>query len=157
MAAIFGRWLQRFGPAYSMIPSDPSTRFQRDGISVVGFRSLKVWEKAHRLTLAVYDVTRSFPSGERYGLMSQARRSAASICANIAEGCGTGGPSDFARFLQIALGSASELEYELLLAADLGLVDRATHERLQVSVIEVKRMLSGFIRTLRRRNLASDV
>jgi four helix bundle protein len=105
----------------------------------------------------VYDVTRSFPSAERYGLTSQARRSATSICANIAEGCGRGGPIDFARFLQIALGSASELEYELLLAADLGLIDQSTNERLQLSVAEVKRMLSGFIGTLKRRRLTSDV
>ena len=122
----------------------------------MGFRDLKVWNKAHGLALAVYDVTRSFPAGELYGLTSQIRRSAASISANIAEGCGRGGPSDFARFLQIALGSASELECHLLLAADLGLLDRSTHARLQLSVIEVKRMLSGFIRTLKRGKLTSD-
>jgi four helix bundle protein len=90
-------------------------------------------------------------------LTSEIRRSAASINANIAEGCGRGGPSDFARFLQIALGSASELECHLLLAADLGLLDRPTHERLQHSVTEVTRMLNGFIRTLKRRQLKADV
>jgi four helix bundle protein len=126
-------------------------------VPVVGFRDLKVWEKAHGLTLAVYEVTRSFPPAERYALTSQVRRSAVSIGANISDGCGRGGPTDFARFLQIALGSASELEYELLLAADLGFVDRSTHERLQVSVTEVKRMLSRFIRTLKRRRPTSEV
>jgi hypothetical protein len=107
MDAIFGPQPQRSGPGYSVYPTIIPQVSIDDGVPVVGFRTLKVWEKGHRLTLAVYEVTRSFPSGERYGLTSQARRSAASICANIAEGCGRGGPTDFARFLQIALGSAS--------------------------------------------------
>ena len=93
------------------------------------FRGLRVWNEAHGLTLAAYRVTRGFPQTERYGLSAQIRRSAASVCANIAEGCGRRGGNDFARFLQIALGSASELEYHLLLAADLELVDRSAYER----------------------------
>ncbi|MFQ5961877.1 MAG: four helix bundle protein, partial [Candidatus Methylomirabilales bacterium] len=71
------------------------------------FRELKVWEKAHHLTLAVYNATTTFPRDELYGLTSQIRRSCASIPANIAEGCGRGGDAEFARFLQIAMGSAS--------------------------------------------------
>src|SRR5206468_7800270 len=93
------------------------------------FRELRVWNTAHELTLAAYQITRGFPKSELYGLTSQIRRSAASICANIAEGCGRGSRRDFARLLQIARGSASELEYHLILAADLRLVDGPTHVR----------------------------
>lgn len=75
------------------------------------FRDLKVWGKAHAATLLIYRATDGFPSTERYGLTSQMRRAAASIPANIAEGCGRASDADFARFLQIAFGSASELEY----------------------------------------------
>ena len=112
------------------------------------FRELVVWQKAHRLTLELYKVTRAFPREEQYGLSSQIRRSAASIGANIAEGCGRGTARDFARFVQIALGSGSELEYHNLLAADLGLIDAQTHDELQTSLIDVKRMLSGLVRRL---------
>jgi four helix bundle protein len=87
------------------------------------FRELKVWRKAHELTLDVYRVTRAFPKEETYGLTSQIRRAAASVGANIAEGSGKNSRSDFARYLQIAIGSASELEYHLLLAKDLCYVD----------------------------------
>ena len=109
------------------------------------FRELKVWEKAHRLTLSVYQATAAFPKEELYGLTSQMRRSAASIPTNIAEGCGRGSDDDFRRFLQMAMGSASELEYQLLLARDLGYLDAAISENLSGAVIEVKRMLASLI------------
>ena len=112
------------------------------------FRELKVWGKAHQLTLTLYQVTRSFPKDELYGLTSQIRRSAASIGANIAEGCGMRGKKELARYLVVASGSASELEYHLLLAADLKLVDSAIYKQLGSSLTEVRRMLAGFIRTL---------
>jgi len=112
------------------------------------FRELVVWQKAHRLTLELYKVTRAFPREEQYGLSSQIRRSAASIGANIAEGCGRGTARDFARFVQIALGSGNELENHMLLAADLRLIDAQTHAELQTSLIDVKRMLSGLVRRL---------
>ncbi len=115
------------------------------------FRTLKVWERAHRLTLAVYQATASFPKDELYGLTSQLRRSASSVPANIAEGCGRDGDAELARFLQIAMGSASELEYHMLLARDLKLLDDSTRESLTSDVIEVKRMLATFIRTIRPR------
>ena len=83
------------------------------------FRELKVWQKGHLLTLDVYGATKSFPREERYGLTSQVRRSCTSIPANIAEGCDRTGDTELARFLQIAMGSASEFEYHLLLARDL--------------------------------------
>jgi four helix bundle protein len=112
------------------------------------FRSLSVWEKAHDLVLSTYEVTRSFPGDERYGLTSQLRRSATSIASNIAEGCGRGSDADFARCLQIAFGSASEVEYQLLLAKDLGLLDAGTYGRLSSGGAEVKRMLAALIKKL---------
>jgi four helix bundle protein len=109
------------------------------------FRELKVWEKAHQLTLAVYQATAAFPKAELYGLTSQMRRSAASIPTNIAEGCGRGSDDDFRRFLQIAMGSASELEYHLLLSHDLGYLATTDCDHLSGTVIEVKRMLASLI------------
>lgn len=112
------------------------------------FRELKVWQKAHELTLAVYKATACFPKVELYGLTAQMRRASVSISANISEGAGKNSRPDFARFLQISLGSASEVEYELLLARDLGYLDRVGHERLAEQTVEVKRMLTGFIQYL---------
>jgi len=83
------------------------------------FRKRKVWEKAHELALDAYHVTASFPREELYGITAQLRRAAVSIPANIAEGCGREGEAELRRFLRIALGSANELEYHLLLAKDL--------------------------------------
>jgi four helix bundle protein len=92
------------------------------------FKELKVWSKAHELTVAVYNITRAFPHDEMYGLTSQMRRSAASIGANIAEGCGRRSDGEFARFLQIARGSASETEYHFLLAKDLKFMSEKDYE-----------------------------
>jgi four helix bundle protein len=113
------------------------------------FRDLKVWEKAHRLTLAIYKATQTFPRQEMYGLTSQIRRASSSIPANLAEGCGRGGDPDFARFLWIAMGSASELEYHLLLARDLEFLAAADHNHLQAAVTEVKRMLAALIQRVK--------
>jgi four helix bundle protein len=101
-----------------------------------GFRELKVWEKAHLLTLAVYGATAQFPKEELYGLTSQLRRSAASIPCNLAEGVGRSGNAEFARFCRIAMGSASELEYELFLAKDLGLLAGSAYESLESNTVE---------------------
>ena len=114
------------------------------------FRRLDVWRKAHELALAVYAATRAFPRAEQYGLTSQVRRSAVSIAANIAEGCGCGSDADFARFLQIAMGSASETEYYFVLAHDMDLLADGDHQRLMSGVVEAKRMLASFIARLRR-------
>ena len=97
----------------------------------------------------VYAATTTFPAEERYGLTSQIRRASISIPANIAEGCGRGSDAELARFLQIAMGSASELEYHLLLTRDLSLLKDADYKKLECQVIEVKRMLAPFIRRLR--------
>ena len=113
------------------------------------FKELKVWSKAHALTLRVYEVTRSFPPDELYGLTSQLRRSACSVSANIAEGCGRRSDGEFTRFLQIARGSASEVEYHLLLARDLGYLERNYHRCLEQDVVEIERMLTSLVQRIR--------
>ena len=113
------------------------------------FRALTVWRKAHELTLAVYRITARYPADERFGLTGQTRRSAVSIPSNIAEGCGRGSDLDFARFLHIAFGSASELDYQILLGHDLGFMESAEHEALRSGLAEVKRMLATLIHRVR--------
>jgi four helix bundle protein len=116
---------------------------------VKDFHSLKAWHKAHELTLKIYSVTKAFPREEAFGLTSQLRRACASIPTNIAEDCGRSGDTALARFLQIAAGSASEVEYHLLLARDLNYLDSANYERLNRDATELKRMLTAFIQKLK--------
>ncbi len=113
------------------------------------FRKLKVWEKSHKLALEVYRTSNSFPENERYGLTSQIRRCGTSIPTNIAEGCGRDGQKELARFLNISMGSASELEYLILLAHDLEYLSEEIFQELTNNVVEVKRMLTSFINKLR--------
>jgi four helix bundle protein len=113
------------------------------------FRDFKVWQKAHEMTLAVYNTTRDFPREELYGLTSQLRRSAASIGANIAEGCGRRSDGEMCRFLQIARGSASETEYHFLLARDLELLSEPQFQRLSKDADELQRMLTALIQKFR--------
>jgi four helix bundle protein len=113
------------------------------------FRNLKVWQKAHSLTLDVYRRPARFPDNERFGLTSQLRRSCASIAANLAEGCARSGDAEFARFVNIALSSASETDYHLLLARDLSYLPESDYVPLLAQISEVKRMLNSFERTLR--------
>lgn len=110
-----------------------------------------MWEKGHQLTLAVYRATRKFPREELYGLTSQMRRAAASIPTNLAEGCCRSGDADFARFAQIAMGSAGELKYQCVLARDLGFIENTEGESLIGAVDEVQRMLTSLIQTLRNK------
>ena len=113
------------------------------------FRQLQVWEKSHQLALAVYKATREFPKEELYGLTSQIRRASMSVPTNIAEGCGRYTDAEFARFLQIAMGSASETEYQLLLGKDLRFLSNELYKKLHNDVEEVKRMLASLIITIR--------
>ena len=115
------------------------------GRAVKDFHELKVWQKAHQLTLATYQITATFPREELYGLTSQLRRCSASIPANLAEGCGRNGDAEFARFCSIAMGSASELDYRLLLARDLKLINPKDYGELAQRTKEVKRMLGGLL------------
>jgi four helix bundle protein len=113
------------------------------------FRDLKVWERGHKLTLEIYKITSGFPREEMYGLTSQMRRSCASIPTNIAEGCGRSRDTELARFLEIAIGSTSELEYLLLLSRDLELIHEADFTVLMAEAIEVKKMLITFFLKLK--------
>jgi four helix bundle protein len=116
------------------------------------FKELKVWHKAYTVSLAVYEKSRSFPKEEIYGLRSQLRRAAVSIGANIAEGCGRRSDGEFVRFLQIARGSASELEHHLLLARDLKFLNRDVHADLEKQVVEVQRMLTSLVTAIDRKS-----
>ncbi len=113
------------------------------------FHQLKVWGKSHQLALAIYKATKEFPKEELYGLTSQIRRASMSIPTNVAEGCGRYTDADFARFLQMAMGSACETEYQLILARDLEFLCQDEYERLHNDVEEVKRMLASLLKTLR--------
>ena len=113
------------------------------------FKKLTVWQKSHKLALDAYATSANFPREEQLGLTSQLRRAAASIPANIAEGCGRGSNAELARFLRIAGGSANELEYHLLLARDLGHLSKEAYATLLASLIEVRRMLTSFEKRLR--------
>lgn len=113
------------------------------------FRTLKVWQAAHKATLEVYRVTRGYPREEFYGLTRQSRESASSMPTNIAEGCGRASSKEFGRFLDIAAGSASELEYQLILGRDLEYLPLPDYERLAGQVSEVKRMLCSLIGRVR--------
>ncbi len=109
------------------------------------FRGLSVWQRAHSVTLSVYRCTKGFPREETYGMTSQMRRCSSSVAANIAEGCGRRGNAEFARFLGVAMGSASELEYFLLLARDLEYLDPGAYVALAKDVALMRRMLNALI------------
>jgi len=111
------------------------------------FRRLRVWGKAHELTLEIYKSTADFPKHELYGLTSQIRRCAISVPSNIAEGRGRNTKRQYVQFLQIAMGSASELEYYILLVSDLDLIGKTVQSRPSHNVIEIKKMLASLIRS----------
>ncbi|MDX2109456.1 MAG: four helix bundle protein [Verrucomicrobiota bacterium] len=139
-----------------------STKYRPGAISgqlsatMKDFRKLAVWEKSHRLTMGIYRITQSFPKEENYGLTSQIRRASASIPTNIAEGCGRSTDVELARFCEIAMGSASEFEYQLFLASELTYTDPATYGMFEQDIVEIKRMLSALIIKLRRNKLNAD-
>jgi four helix bundle protein len=112
------------------------------------FKKLAVWDKAHALALELYAKTSAFPGPELYGLTSQIRRAGLSVPTNIAEGCGRDSDAELGRFLRIAMGSANEIEYLLLVARDLNYLSGPQYDSLSVQLLEVKRMLAGFIRRL---------
>ena len=105
------------------------------------FHKLLIWQRSHQLTLDVYRASKSFPNEELFGLTSQIRRAVSSIPTNIAEGCGRNSNKELAHFLQIALGSASEVEYELLLANNLGYINDADYQALADETIAVRKMI----------------
>jgi four helix bundle protein len=113
------------------------------------YRDLKVWEKAHRSALQIYGLTKDFPKEEQFNLVSQLRRSALSIPTNIAEGSGKFTNTDFAKFLQIALGSAHEVEYLLLFSFELTHLEKNNYELIAKEIGEIKAMLIALIKKVR--------
>ena len=118
-------------------------------IRMQDFRKLKVWEKAHELTLLIYKMSNKFPKNEMFSLTNQIRRASTSIPTNIAEGCGRGTDKDFARFIQISMGSASELEYLILLSFDLKYISEELFNKINADTIHIKKMLASLLKTLR--------
>ena len=118
-------------------------------VIVKDFRSLKVWEKAHSLTLSIYKSTGEFPKQELYALTNQIQRAAVSMPANIAEGCGKDSDAELKRYFSIAMGSSSELEYLLLLAHELGYLQENSYQSIQNNLVETRKMLNAFIQRLK--------
>lgn len=114
------------------------------------FKDLLLWQEAHKLTLQVYDVSKSFPKEETFGITSQLRRATVSISCNIAEGCGRYSSKDFANFLQIALGSANETDYLILLAKDLNHLSNDQFDKLQESINKIRAMNINLIEKVRK-------
>lgn len=113
------------------------------------FRQLKIWEKSHKLTLKIYQLTKDFPKEEIYSLTSQIRRASYSIPTNIAEGCGRGSNKEFAHFLQIAIGSFYELDYQILLAKDLRYVDNDSYLELSDEVNSLQKQIAVLLQKVR--------
>ncbi|HYF02093.1 MAG TPA: four helix bundle protein [Patescibacteria group bacterium] len=114
------------------------------------FRTLKVWEKSHQLSLEVYKITAGFPKHEMFSLTSQMRRAAISVPSNIAEGCCRSSDAELARFLYISVGSVSELEYQTILARDLKYISNEAYESINTKINHVKSMLIAFIQKLQK-------
>ena len=113
------------------------------------YKKLKVWEDAHQLTVDIYNITKKFPNNEQYGLTSQIRRSSSSIPTNIVEGCGQLTRSNYIRFLGMAQGSAYEVEYQILLAKDLGYLKLDKYNLLNKKIKDIIYMLFGLIKSLK--------
>ncbi len=111
---------------------------------------LIIWQRSYEFCLHVYTITKEFPKHELFSLTNQIRRASYSLPMNIAEGCGRGSEAELARFMQIAMGSASELEYQFILSRDLSYIDSTKYFELNSAVVEVKKMLSRFIKSLRK-------
>ena len=120
------------------------------------FRTLNVWQKSHILAILVYQKTKNFPKEEMYGITSQLRRAIVSIPTNLAEGCGRGSDKDFAKFAQIAIGSASESEYLILLSNELGYLNKDDYNGIIERICEIKRMLSSLIKNLHQSDKAKS-
>ena len=105
------------------------------------FHKLMIWQRSHSLTLEIYKITKTFPKEEVFGLTSQIRRAVSSIPTNIAEGCGRNSNKEFAHFLQIAIGSATEVEYQLLLAHDINYINDGDYQVLTDETVAVRKMI----------------
>lgn len=114
-------------------------------------RDLEAWKKSFELGLAIYEVTRSFPADERFGLTMQLRRGSVSVMSNIAEGFGRGSLKDYERFVRVSRGGLYEIDSQLSFARRLSFLDERTHAQLQMQIDECGRLISGLLRSLQRR------
>jgi four helix bundle protein len=112
------------------------------------YKDLNVWQKSYDLCLKIYRITAKFPNEERYGLTSQIKRSAVSIASNIAEGYGRKTTVDYIRMLYISYGSVCELETQILLAGDLGFIEKGELGTIKKDIAEIERMLKALINSL---------
>ena len=108
------------------------------------FQQLAIWQRSHSLAIRIYRLSLEFPSEERFNLISQIRRSSASIPTNIAEGCGRNTLPELRRFLIISSGSASELHYQLILSKDLGFISHQCFKELEDDLIQIKKMIFSY-------------
>jgi four helix bundle protein len=113
------------------------------------FTKLSVWQKSHNLTINIYKLTFQIPSEEKFGLISQIRRSSVSIESNLAEGCGRDSDKELARFVDISMGSSFELRCQLLIARDLGYIESSQYQLFKSKILEINRMLGGLLKKLR--------
>ena len=120
---------------------------------ITNYKELKVWQRAYRLCLGIYKLTKAFPKDEQYNLTSQIRRSAVSIPSNIAEGYGRRTTPDYIRSLYISYGSTCELETQIMLSGDLGYISEEGITKLQEDIREVERMLKALIKSLESKPL----
>jgi len=120
----------------------------RKGLGVKTFRDLKVWEKAHKLVLEIYKTTKGFPAEEKFGLVSQLRRSASSVPTNIVEGFKRKSKRDYGHFLNLADASLEETKYHIILSKDLGYINVETFKEINSMSDEVGKMLCGLQKTL---------
>ncbi len=112
------------------------------------YKKYQVWKLAHEVTLDIYKITKTFPKSELYGITSQLRRASSSVAANIAEGCGRESQAEFRRFLIIANGSATEVEYFLILSNDLNIIDHDQYKTLINTVVLLNKKLNSLITTI---------
>jgi four helix bundle protein len=115
---------------------------------MIDYHNIKVWQKEHKFVLEVYEITAKFPSEEKYGLANQLRRASVSVPSNIAEGCGRGGRTELRQFMNVSLGSASEVEYQLFLAFELGYIGPNIYFSLNDKVVELKKMLAAYVKQI---------
>ncbi len=126
-------------------------QIEGDFLKMSDYKDLRVWNKAHEMTLDIYKLTNGFPSREMYGLVSQIRRASSSIPTNIAEGCGTLHKKEFVRYLGIARGSCNEVEYQLILSKDLGYINEEVYAKTTIQIKDIQRMINGLIKSLQKR------
>lgn len=113
------------------------------------YQHLEIWQRSHKLTLKIYSITQAFPKEELYGLVSQMRRSVSSVPTNIAEGCGRESIAELKRFLTIAAGSSSELQYQFILSKDLNYIDETLFKELFDEIPQIRRMFYSYSERLK--------